>query len=79
MSITHFKLITARNEFVRTFLTNGAKYIGRVDVNDIPEAVPNHALAYGCRDLLERTPNFRPIFDALVLDEGQDLMTEDDK
>ena len=52
--------------------------IRRLNVNDIPEAVPNHALAYGCRDLLERTPNFRPIFDALVLDEGQDLMTEDD-
>ena len=52
--------------------------IRRLNVNDIPEAVPNHALAYGCRDLLERTPNFKPIFDALVLDEGQDLMTGDD-
>ena len=50
----------------------------KLNPNDIPETVPNHALAYGCRDLLERTPNFKPIFDALVLDEGQDLMTEYD-
>lgn len=42
------------------------------------EQIPNRGLAYACRDLLETTPNFKPIFDALVIDEGQDLMTEDD-
>ncbi|MEA5616463.1 ATP-binding domain-containing protein [Cronbergia sp. UHCC 0137] len=42
------------------------------------EKIPNRGLAYGCRDLLKRKPNFKPIFDALVIDEGQDLMTEDD-
>jgi superfamily I DNA and RNA helicase len=42
------------------------------------EQSPNRGLAYACRYLLDRTPNFKPIFDALVIDEGQDLMTEAD-
>lgn len=56
------------------------KFTGKrkLNPNNIREVVPNRALAYGCRDFLNIQPKFNPIFDALVLDEGQDLMTEDD-
>lgn len=52
--------------------------IRKLNPPDTGEEVPNNALAYGCRNFLQQKPKFNPIFDALVIDEGQDLMTEDD-
>lgn len=43
-----------------------------------PEKNPNRGLAYSCNHFLDNQPNFDPVFDALVIDEGQDLITEDD-
>lgn len=42
------------------------------------EPNPNRGLAYSCNHFLDNQPDFDPVFDALVIDEGQDLMTEDD-
>ncbi len=39
---------------------------------------PNDNLAYGCRNFLVIKPKFNPVFDALIIDEGQDLISEDD-
>jgi len=52
--------------------------VTKLNPGDTGEKVPNNGLAYGCRNFLQQKPKFKPIFDALVLDEGQDLMTEDD-
>jgi superfamily I DNA and RNA helicase len=56
------------------------KFTGERKLNpsDTGEKIPNRALAYGCRDFLEIQLKFEPIFDALIIDEGQDLMTEYD-
>ena len=56
------------------------KFTGQRKLNpsDTGEKIPNRALAYGCRDFLGIQLKFEPIFDALIIDEGQDLMTEYD-
>ncbi|MDB9445689.1 DEAD/DEAH box helicase [Anabaena sp. CS-542/02] len=50
--------------------------VRKLNPGDTGEGSPNNGLAYGCRNFLEQKPKFKPIFDALVIDEGQDLMTE---
>jgi superfamily I DNA and RNA helicase len=52
--------------------------VTKLNPGDTGEKVPNNGLAYGCRNFLKQKPKFNPIFDALVIDEGQDLITEDD-
>lgn len=44
---------------------------------DIRERQPNRALAELCKRLLEENP-IQPCFDAILIDEGQDLVTEDE-
>ena len=44
--------------------------------SDTTEKIPNNGLGYSCRHFLEQKPEFNPIFDALIIDEGQDLITE---
>ncbi|HLO50653.1 MAG TPA: ATP-binding domain-containing protein [Kamptonema sp.] len=44
---------------------------------ETPERQPNRGLAELCKRLLEEI-NIEPIFDAILIDEGQDLVSEDD-
>ncbi len=39
---------------------------------------PNNGLAYGCGNFLSRNLEIEPIFDAIIIDEGQDLIVEND-
>ncbi|MFM6002756.1 MAG: DNA/RNA helicase, partial [Sphaerospermopsis kisseleviana] len=52
--------------------------VRKLNPGDTGEGSPDNGLAYGCRNFLQQKPKVNPIFDALVIDEGQDLMTEDD-
>lgn len=45
--------------------------------NDTPKGAPNRKLAYACKSLLEDA-TLKPVFDAVLIDEGQDLVVEDD-
>lgn len=47
-----------------------------LNVNHFPNQSPNDALALACKNLLDNT-NFTPIFDAILIDEGQDLIVDD--
>lgn len=46
---------------------------------DTRQGNPNRGLAYGCRDFLKQKSQFNPLFDALIIDEGQDLVIGKDK
>ena len=46
-------------------------------VSDFPDRRPNEALALACKKLLE-TKTIPQVFDAILIDEGQDLIVDDD-
>ncbi|MBD2492103.1 DEAD/DEAH box helicase [Aulosira sp. FACHB-615] len=46
-----------------------------LNANHFPNQLPNEALALACKNLLDNT-NFTPIFDAILIDEGQDLIVD---
>lgn len=46
-------------------------------VENISEYSPNEKLGYACSKLLERK-NIKPMFDAILIDEGQDFLVDDE-
>lgn len=54
-----------------------AHNVQRLTPTDIRYQQPNEALAEACRLLLQST-SIQPMFDAILIDEGQDLVIEDD-
>ncbi len=50
--------------------------VKKLNPRDTGRDTPNDGLAYGCRNFLLQKSKFNPIFDALIIDEGQDLISE---
>lgn len=48
-------------------------------VNDTKNMKPNEGLAYACCQLLDKINDPKPLFDAVLIDEGQDLIIDDNQ
>jgi superfamily I DNA and RNA helicase len=55
-----------------------AKYHNKTRGAVVKGLAPNEGLAYRCKELLEDLGEIEPIFDAILIDEGQDLVIDQD-
>jgi len=55
-----------------------AEYHNQTPGSIVRGLAPNTGLAYRCKELLDDLNEIKPIFDAILIDEGQDLVVDED-